>query len=132
MSKNSSIFRSVLKIKCPKCHEGDMFCNKNVYQFKGFFDMPDYCPKCNQDFQMEAGFYLGAMFISYALTIAQNVALFVAFVTFNAYSLVPFLITAAIFLIITGPYILKVSRSIRIAFSINYDPNAIKDYEAQH
>ena len=132
MPKNSSIFTSVLKIKCPKCHEGDMFCNKNIYQYKGFFDMPDNCPKCNQDFQLEAGFYLGAMFASYALTVALNVAVFVAFLVFDAYSLVPFLVSAAIVLIITGPYIIKVSRSIWIALSINYDPNAISDYEAQH
>jgi uncharacterized protein (DUF983 family) len=132
MSQNPSLFTSVIKIKCPKCHEGDMFCNKNVYQYKGFFDMPDNCPKCNQDFQLEAGFYLGAMFVSYALTIALNVAVFVAFTVFKSYSLVPFLIAAAIALILTGPYIIKISRSIWIAFSISYDPNAIKDYEAQH
>ena len=132
MTQNSNLFTSVLKIKCPKCHEGNMFCNTNIYQYKGFFDMLDYCPKCNQDFQLEPGFYLGAMFVSYALTIALNIIVFVAFLLLNSYSLVPFLITAFIILTITGPYIIKISRAIWIALSINYDPNAIKDYETQH
>ena len=129
MPQNSNIFKSVLKIKCPRCHEGDMFCNKNIYQYKGFFDMPDYCSKCNQDFQLETGFYLGAMFVSYALTVALNVSIFIVFSIFDSYSLGPFLIAAAIALILTIPYIIKVSRSIWIAFSIDYDPNAISNYE---
>jgi uncharacterized protein (DUF983 family) len=132
MSQNSNIFKSVLTLKCPKCHEGNMFCNDKIYQYKGFFNMPDYCTKCNQDFQLEAGFYLGAMFVSYGLTVALNIAVFVAFLIFDAYSLFPYLITAGIVLILTGPFIIKISRSIWIALTIHYDPNAIKDYEAQH
>lgn len=132
MSQNTSTFTSILKLKCPKCHKGEMFSNKKVYQYKGFFEMPNSCSKCNQDFQLEAGFYLGAMFVSYGLTVALNVAVFVAFSILNIYSLIPFLITVGIILMLTGPYIIKVSRSIWIALSIHYDPNAIKDYEAQH
>jgi len=82
MSQNSNILKSTLNLKCPKCHEGDLFCNTRVYRYKGFFDMPNRCPKCNQDFQIEAGFYLGAMFVSYALTVALNVAVFCRFYCF--------------------------------------------------
>ena len=53
-------------------------------------------------------------------------------VVLNIYSLVPFLITAAIVLIITTPIILRVSRSIWIAMSVKYKPNAISDYAAQN
>jgi uncharacterized protein (DUF983 family) len=129
MSQDPNLIKSVLKIKCPKCHGGDLFCNNNPYQFKGFFDMPDNCPKCGQDFQIEPGFYLGAMFVSYALTIGLNIGVFVVFLLFDAYSLIPFLIAAALVLMITIPYLTKVSRSIWIALTINYNPNAIKEYE---
>ena len=81
---------------------------------------------------METGFYLGAMFVSYALTVVLNIAVFVAFLVLDSYSLASFLITAAIVLIVTGPYIIKISRSVWIALSVNYDSNAIKDYETQH
>lgn len=132
MPKDSSVFLSVVKNKCPKCHQGDLFCNKSIYQYKGFFDMPDYCPKCHQDFQLETGFYLGAMFVSYALTVAICVAVFVAFLIFDAYTLKYYLITAGVVMIIVTPFIIKISRSIWIAFSIHYDPNAIQNYEALH
>jgi uncharacterized protein (DUF983 family) len=103
-----------------------------MYKYKGYFDMPDNCLKCGQDFQIEAGFYLGAMFVSYACTVAITVATFVAFTTFNAYSLVPFLIATGIILTLTTPFIIKISRSIWISFSIRFDPNAITNYAAQN
>jgi uncharacterized protein (DUF983 family) len=131
MAQSHNIVSSILTCKCPKCHEGNLFLNEKTYQYKKFLDMPENCPKCNQDYQIEAGFYLGAMFVSYALTVALTVSVFVAFATFNAYSLVPFLITVGIFITITTPFILRLSRSIWITFSVSFDPNAISDYAAQ-
>ena len=90
------------------------------------------CPKCGQDFQMEPGFYFGAMYVSYALTIAINVAIFVALLVFKVYSLTNFFIVAGIVLLITLPYIFKISRSVWIAMMIKYDSHAIENYEAQH
>jgi len=94
--------------------------------------MPAECDKCGQDFEPETGFYLGAMYVSYALTIALNVAIFVALLVFQCYSLTNFFIAAGIFLVITLPYVFKISRSIWIAMMVKYDPNAIKNHEAQH
>ena len=65
---------SILQLKCPKCRQGDLFCNKSSYKYKGFFDMPKKCSECGQDFEIETGFYYGAMYVSYALTIALTVA----------------------------------------------------------
>ena len=132
MGQSPHLITSILKCKCPKCHEGNLFTNRNMYKYKGYFDMPDHCSKCGQDFQIEAGFYLGAMFVSYACTVALTVAIFVAFTIFNAYSLVPFLIATGIILTLTTPFILKISRSIWISFSVRFDSNAITNYAAQN
>ncbi len=132
MAQDSNIVKSTLNCKCPKCHEGDLFLNTKTYQFKNFLEIHDNCKACDQDFQIEAGFYLGAMFVSYALTVAICVAVFVAFITFNAYSLIPYLIATGISLTLLTPYTLRLSRSIWITFSVRYDPNAIKKYAAQN
>lgn len=132
MAQNSNILKSILNCKCPKCHKGDMFLNKKTYQFKNFLEIHDNCKECNQDFQIEAGFYLGAMFVSYALTVALCITVFVAFITFNAYSLIPYLIAIGITLIAFTPYTLRLSRSIWISMSVKYDSNAISDYAAQN
>jgi len=120
---------SVLKLKCPKCRQGDLFYNKKIYQFKGFFDMPKKCPKCGQDFQIETGFYYGAMYVSYALTIALIVAVFIALILFNIFSIELFLLLDFILLLIALPYLFKVSRSIWIALMIKFDKKAIEKYE---
>ncbi len=120
---------SVLQLKCPKCRQGDLFCNKKTYQYKGFFDMPKKCPKCGQDFEIETGFYYGAMYVSYAITIALIVAVFTALIVFNIFSIELFLLLDFIVLLITLPYVFKVSRSIWIALMIKFDPRAIEKYE---
>lgn len=132
MAQNSNIIKSILGCKCPKCHQGDLFINKNAFKYKDFLEVPNNCKECNQDFQIEAGFYLGAMFVSYALTIALAVAVFVAFITFNSYSLIPYLIVTGVTLTVLTPYILRISRSIWIAMSVKFDPNAIKNYAEQN
>lgn len=120
---------SVLQLKCPKCRQGDLFCNKKIYQYKGFFDMPRKCTKCGQDFEIETGFYYGAMYVSYAITIALIVAVFTALIVFNIFSIELFLLLDFIVLLITLPYVFKVSRSIWIALMIKFDPRAIEKYE---
>jgi len=127
----ANIVSSVLKLKCPKCREGDLFCNKSSYQYKEFFDMPDRCDKCGQDFQIETGFYYGAMYASYALTIAISVAVFVALTVFNLFSITSFLISDVVALLVTMPYITRVSRALWIAIVVKYDQNAIKHYHEQ-
>lgn len=120
---------SVLLLKCPKCRQGDLFCNKKIYQYKGFFDMPRKCTKCGQDFEIETGFYYGAMYVSYAITIALIVAVFIALIVFNIFSIELFLLLDFIVLLISLPYVFKVSRSIWIALMIKFDSKAVENYE---
>lgn len=68
MSKKSST-RAILGAKCPRCREGDMF----QYPFSKvlkFHKMYTHCPVCNLRFEVEPGFFFGAMYISYAFTSA--------------------------------------------------------------
>lgn len=115
---------SVLKLKCPQCGEGDLFTNKNIYQYKGFFDMPDNCPKCNQDFQIEPGFYYGSMYVSYGLTIAITVAIFVALTVLNIFSIGVFIITDVVILTLTLPLIFRLSRALWLTMNVKKDKKA--------
>lgn len=65
--KKGSKSYSILNMKCPRCHEGDLF-DTGSFSFSKPFDMPGNCPKCGQKYFLEPGFYYGAMFISYILT----------------------------------------------------------------
>ncbi len=122
---------AIVKLKCPKCHEGDLFINKNTYKYKGFFDMPDNCPKCNQDFQIETGFYYGAMYSSYIITVIINALVFLILSLFMEYNLGLFLIIDGVILLVTMPYVFKVSRAIWLALMVKFDPNAITKHESK-
>ncbi|MFT5169126.1 MAG: hypothetical protein ACI8P3_004374 [Saprospiraceae bacterium] len=66
LKKGSKLF-PIVHIKCPKCHEGDLFPTGS-FEFSNPFDMNTRCPVCQENFMPEPGFYYGSMFISYIFT----------------------------------------------------------------
>jgi len=64
MFKKGSKAYSIFALKCPRCHEGEMF-ETGSWSFVKSFDMLHRCPKCNLNYYPEPGYYYGAMFISY-------------------------------------------------------------------
>lgn len=58
---------SMLKGKCPRCQSGQMFKHNAIST--GFMDMFPNCPVCNLHFEIEPGFFWGAMYVSYAFTV---------------------------------------------------------------
>lgn len=69
---------SILRMKCPRCQEGDFFIS-HPYDLKNAGNIHEHCPKCNLKYEMEPGFYQGAMYVSYALGVALFVTLWVSF-----------------------------------------------------
>ncbi|QKJ32014.1 DUF983 domain-containing protein [Mucilaginibacter mali] len=64
-------FTSALHAKCPKCREGNMFANP-MYGLKGQ-QMHKNCPVCDYQFEIEPGYFYVAMFVSYAMNVAEMV-----------------------------------------------------------
>lgn len=62
------------RARCPCCGEGNVFLNK-VISFKKFSDTHEVCPKCALKFEPETGFFVGAMYWTYALLVALTVLL---------------------------------------------------------
>jgi uncharacterized protein (DUF983 family) len=77
MRKGTRLY-SILKNKCPQCHEGDFFKYSNAYNLKNMSKMPDNCSVCHQKYEPETGFYYGAMYVSYAIGVATFVTVWVA------------------------------------------------------
>ena len=77
MLKKGQKIYSVLKEKCPICHNGDVFLTKRKYDLKKFDKMHERCPSCGHKFEIEGGYWQGAMYVSYAVTVAYSIATFV-------------------------------------------------------
>jgi len=55
--------RGILGALCPRCRTGKIF-RKSVWLFPGMYER---CPACGLQFEREAGYFLGAMYIGYGL-----------------------------------------------------------------
>ena len=67
---------SIIKKKCPRCHEGEFFVNDRAYRMKDLGLTHPKCSNCQLNFVPEPGFYFGAAYVSYGLGVALFVATF--------------------------------------------------------
>jgi len=72
MSANNkvSVGNAIFHAKCPQCRKGDMFKHK-WWQLSKFVKFYQICTVCNLRFDREPGFFHGAMYISYAMSVAM-------------------------------------------------------------
>ena len=63
-----STSEAIIKGKCPKCRKGDMFVHP-LHQVSQFSKMNTLCPECGLRFEVEPGFFVGAMYVSYVITV---------------------------------------------------------------
>ncbi|MEH6305729.1 DUF983 domain-containing protein [Olivibacter sp. CPCC 100613] len=71
-SKEISEWNAALHARCPRCRTGAMFTGK-TYGFK-VQKMNENCPHCNLKFEREPGYFYVAMFVSYAMNVAELIA----------------------------------------------------------
>ncbi|MEO2052057.1 MAG: DUF983 domain-containing protein [Allomuricauda sp.] len=104
----------ILKCKCPKCKNGNIFRNlKTILPFQ-MPEMYGRCPQCNYKFERETGFFFGAMFVSYALTAAQMVVCLVLFWYLIGLSPLKVFIIIVIMAVMLSSLNFKLSRTIWI------------------
>src|SRR2546426_12774383 len=66
-----SALHGIVRQLCPRCRNGEIF-RKSVYLLPG---MHERCPECGLKFEREPGYFLGAMYIGYGLTLV-SIAIF--------------------------------------------------------
>lgn len=76
LSKESALF-AVLHRKCPHCHEGEFMVSRNPYDLRHTGDLLDSCPVCHRRYSPEPGFYIGGMYVSYALSVALCITVYI-------------------------------------------------------
>ncbi|QMW02522.1 DUF983 domain-containing protein [Spirosoma foliorum] len=74
-----SKLQAALNGLCPRCRQGKIF-KKPFYALKGFDEMYEHCPHCGLRYEVEPGYFIGSMYVSYA--ISGGVALVLGFLLF--------------------------------------------------
>ncbi len=125
LTKKSRVY-SMITGTCPKCHEESMYVNPNPYNITETMKMHEHCSNCGFQYKIEPNFFFGAMYVSYALSVAVGVGTFlISKVGFEQTLLQSF---AWIFgvLIVLMPIITRLSRNIYINMFVGYDDSLSK------
>lgn len=75
-----SMLQSVIKNKCPRCHKGEFWAHRNPYYNLLINKARIYesCGHCGLKYERETGYWYGAMYVGYGLSIAAFVTAWVA------------------------------------------------------
>lgn len=65
---------------CPSCSKGKIFEKKGLLYKMRMPKMYENCTVCGYKFEKEPGYFFGAMYVSYMLTVAQAVGLYMILV----------------------------------------------------
>ncbi len=119
--KPALLLSSIIRMKCPRCRKGNLFVTKNPYSFKNGLTMPDSCQVCGQDFKIEPGFYIGALWTSFPIVILILALLSVILLVLLGLSLELFFVLITIFLLALQPPIIRLGRSIWIHIFVGFE-----------
>ena len=124
LNKGSKLY-SILFNLCPKCHEGRFWKTNNP--FKNILlknsESSISCKKCLIKYELEIGFWYGAMYISYAIGVALMLFLWGVLSFFFPLMDVLLLISLVVSgILIFSPINYHLSRLIWINIFIKYQP----------
>ena len=108
-----------LRLKCPRCGEGQMF--------SGMFKMRLECGNCHFRFEREAGYFVGAMYISYGATIFIAFVGYFALDYFTSISFLPNFILWGVFSALFPIFFFRYSRSLWLSLDYIFNPSKPSD-----
>ncbi|ASU32828.1 DUF983 domain-containing protein [Mucilaginibacter xinganensis] len=121
---------AMLHTKCPRCRRGSMFSG-GMYNF-GSNKIYDRCPHCNLHFEIEPGYFYAAMYVSYAMNVAEatTIAALTYIITRNNDSPWLYLSTILLGCLVLSPINFRYSRVLLLYWlspKINYQPHLDTD-----
>jgi len=118
-----------LHAKCPRCRRGEIFAN-SMYGFDSQ-KMNSTCGHCHLTFEIEPGYFYVAMFVSYAMNVAEFITAAVAISVLtgstNPWTYVIVILSISIIL---SPFNFRYSRVILMYWltpGLHYNPELSKD-----
>ncbi len=115
---------ATIKMKCPRCHKGDLFETKNPFSWKKLTKMHEKCSNCNLKYERETGFFYGAMYISSIINMLLFVAsLIIYYIYFDErIDWRIYMLGYILFTVLITPLLYRLSRSIWLEIFIDYQP----------
>lgn len=114
---------AILEGKCPRCRQGDIFVG-SIAQLTRFARMHPFCKVCGLQFEREPGFFIGAMYISYAFSVAIFATVGVALSVLGDYPLYYYFIAIIAATLLLFPVMFRYSRILYLYMfgGVDFDP----------
>lgn len=125
MNPPLSYWGAVAATKCPRCRQGNMFTHPMYHPLK-FASMNHHCPKCGLRFEVEPGFFYGAMYVAYAIGVAAMIGSFLAvLLLLKQPKLVHFLAVPITAILGLFPFTFRYSRVLMLYWfgGVKYEPS---------
>ena len=121
---------AIIKCKCPKCRRGNIF-EGPMYSFKSQ-KMNEDCPHCGFHFEVEPGYFYAAMYVSYALVVAElvNTGILTFYLSNKSESPMVYLGVMTAVILAFSPFNFRYSRVILLHWlspNVKYNPMLDKD-----
>jgi uncharacterized protein (DUF983 family) len=102
-------FRALILNRCPRCRKGAIFA---PLLSPRMLSMNQECAVCGLHFEREPGYFLGAMYVSYTLSVACVLPVSLALALLAGWGLLPVMIVLIAQTFITIPLFYRYSRII--------------------
>lgn len=119
---------AIVQMKCPRCYEGNLYTYRNPLLLSHLHEMPDQCAECGLHFRPEPGFYTGAMYVSYGLSVGLFVLFFFVLHIGLHVDGIPFLLSYGVSMLLLFPFLFRYSRALYIHLFYQYEPGAKERY----
>ncbi len=125
LGKGSKLY-SIVRMKCPRCHEGN-FYKGSPYKVATMGRVQENCSKCDLKFNIEPSFYHGSYYVVYVLGVALFISVWVLkLLFFPEAGPTVLLISVFVSLALLSPLLYALSKIIWINFFVKYEKDIIK------
>jgi len=121
-----SLSRSVFGLRCPRCREGRMFKKQGLLVYSNMLGMQERCACCDLKFDVEPGFWLGALWTSYPIVVALELPFLITALVMDGTAMWLSFLGMVLAFFIAWPLMLRLGRSFWIHLNVRYDAVYVK------
>lgn len=120
-------WKSILRLKCPRCSQGDLFLKKGLLVYTDMLDMHEHCSQCDLKYNLEPGFWLGSLWTSYPIVILIEIPFLFLAILAEGQIVWLWFAMMILSLAISFPIMLRLGRSIWIHINVRGEEEAIDE-----
>lgn len=123
MNEKLAKYKAMFGMRCPRCRNGRLFQKPGLFVINGVLKMHENCPHCGQKYEIEPGFYYGALWTSYPLVVILELPFLLLALLSDK---LPYMFWYSVMILIFAvgfSAILRYGRTFWIYIWVKYDPD---------